>query len=271
MSRRAEEVSDELLAELGDLARNRQPGPAGEATASFLAAYFASAAPEDVTGTTAIDLYGMALAHRDLATRRAPDEVAIRVLAPRFDVHGWSSRHTVVQVATDDMPFIVDSVRMAISARGHGIHVLHHPVIDGVSLVHVEVDRSAADDGEALTDSLRSSLADVRAAVADWQAMLADLRASTATLASEGAGAVLDADLDEAVKFLEWLADDNFTFLGARSYELIDEGGEARVRAVRGSGLGILRAHEAGDEPLAPTPNSPPPPCVWRASPCRSP
>ena len=261
MNRRVDEASAEHLDEVAALARERQPGPAGEDTAVFLATYYADAAPEDVAGTNPLDLYGMALAHRELAARRTPNRAAVRVVAPRFDVHGWASKHAVVQIVTDDMPFIVDSVRMAISARGIGIHVLHHPVIDGESYVHVEVDRSAAEDAEALEADLRSALADVRVAVADWQAMITDLRQTFTTLASEGSESVASAELDEAVAFLEWLADDNFTFLGARSYELSHDGGQGVLRLVPGSGLGILRDLDPAD------PDRPPPPSINKLSP----
>ena len=41
--------------------------------------------------------------------------------------------------------------------------------------------------------------------------------------------------------FLNWLANDHFTFLGFREYELVVVDGEDTLRVVPGSGLGILR------------------------------
>ncbi|MDH3639346.1 MAG: NAD-glutamate dehydrogenase, partial [Gammaproteobacteria bacterium] len=41
--------------------------------------------------------------------------------------------------------------------------------------------------------------------------------------------------------FLDWLANDHFTFLGFREYDLIDEDDELMLHVVPGSGLGILR------------------------------
>ena len=43
--------------------------------------------------------------------------------------NGWQSAHTVVQVVTDDMPFLVDSVRMVMTAMGLGIHLVIHPML----------------------------------------------------------------------------------------------------------------------------------------------
>ena len=54
----------------------------------------------------------------------------------------------------------------------------------------------------------------------------------------------------ETEAFLEWLADDHFTFLGYREYDLVEDGGDAVLEPVDGSGLGILRdaAQQAADE-----------------------
>ena len=241
MTRRADEVREELLGQVADLATERQRGAAGEEAAAWLRAYYATTAPEDIAGSDPLDLYGTALAHRELAHGRREGTAAVRVFAPRFEQHGFASRHAVVQIVDDDMPFVVDSVRVAISARGLGIHVLHHPVIERTVLVHVEIDHHGAADAGALAADLRSALADLRAAVDDWQVMLSDLGASTARLAEEGEGHVPGDELEEAVAFLGWLGQDNFTFLGARTYDLIDEGGEAGLVRIPGSGLGILR------------------------------
>ena len=61
-------------------------------------------------------------------------------------------------------------------------------------------------------------------------------------------------ELDETKAFLAWVADGHFTFLGYREYDLVLEDGEAGLRAIPDSGLGMLRGaagaavHEAGPE-----------------------
>src|SRR3712207_7389173 len=57
----------------------------------------------------------------------------------------------------------------------------------------------------------------------------------------ENASPVGEDELEEAHAFLEWLHDDNFTFLGYREYDLFAQDGEDALRAVPESGLGILR------------------------------
>ncbi|MFD0631065.1 hypothetical protein ACFQ9X_04855 [Catenulispora yoronensis] len=46
-----------------------------------------------------------------------------------METTGWSSGHTVVEIVTDDMPFLVDSVTSELSRQDRGIHVIIHPVL----------------------------------------------------------------------------------------------------------------------------------------------
>ena len=48
-------------------------------------------------------------------------------------------------------------------------------------------------------------------------------------------------EVDETAALLEWMAADNFTFLGYRDYDLVREGDVPLLRSVPGTGLGILR------------------------------
>ncbi|GAA4826297.1 NAD-glutamate dehydrogenase [Sphingosinicella ginsenosidimutans] len=125
-------------------------------------------------------------------------------------------------VANDNMPFLVDSVAAAISARGLVIHRLLHPVLpirrdakgalvdvgDGEgsvreSIMYIEVDRADAKVRTELAAELRTVLDSVRAAVRDWPAMQARMRADAAAL-----------DDDEGRALLEWFAGGAMTLLG---------------------------------------------------------
>ena len=183
---------------------------------------------------------------------------------PTAEEHGWRSTHTIVEVVSDDMPFIVDSVSMALTRGGRGIHRFLHPAVrvrrdadgrlvdllrwedDGPaeSLLHVEIDRqterSQLDELEA---DLQRVLSDVRAAVDDWPAMRARVRDAVALL--DERPPPLDPDeVAEARALLAWIGDDHFTFLGYREYELQRDGDDDVLASVPGSGLGILRETE---------------------------
>ena len=166
----------------------------------------------------------------------------------------------MVEIVSDDMPFLVDSVTMELSRQGYAIELVIHPVMRVVrgqagelievlppgasasgmmveSVIHAEVAREADPDRLAVLHSgVELVLEEVRAAVEDWPSM----RARAAALASELATApsvCSPREVSEARAFLEWLRDDNFAFLGYREYDVDDE----EIRAVPHSGLGILR------------------------------
>ena len=90
----------------------------------------AGSPPEDIAERARLDLYGAALAHFDLRARaRAGDARRSASTTPSSRSHGWESPHTAVEIVTDDMPFLIDSVGMELNRRGFGVHLIIHPVI----------------------------------------------------------------------------------------------------------------------------------------------
>src|SRR5690606_32465522 len=90
-----------------------------------------------------------------------------------------------------------------------------------------------------LKDRLENVMSDVRQAVADWPKMRERLAAAIATYRDTPPPFAVD-ELAEAAQFLEWIAADNFTFLGMREYFF--EGGAAtgELSHKEGSALGLL-------------------------------
>src|SRR4051812_47748687 len=227
------DVESALIESVCERVRERvAPEEVAEAEA-FVRQYYRRAPAADLNGREAVDLYGAALAHWTFGRDREPGEARVRVYNPTFEQHGWQSPHTAIEIVSDDMPFLVDSVSMELSRREAGIHVLVHPVIGDESYMHIEIDRQAGGFDE-LADALRHVLAQVSAAVEDWQPMKARLR----DLVDEPAPAGVDrAEVEEAKALLAWIGDHHFTFLGYREYSLEGED----LRAEEGSGLGLLR------------------------------
>ena len=193
----------------------------------------------------------------------------LRVFNPAADAGGYESAHTVIDVMTDDMPFLVDSVGVAVAQAGLSVHLVAHPVYSverdaggnalafaaeggkgkTESLMHFEIDRIAEPAERArLEQSLRAALDDVAQCCRDWPAMRDKMLAIADALAS--ARMPVDAaGVAEAQEFLRWAAADHFTFLGYREYRVGQSGGEEVLLAVDGSGLGILRGSERSVAP----------------------
>ena len=202
------------------------------------------------------------------ATYRSPGSASIA-----FDDGAASSggdntpaarRRLALVIVNDDMPFLVDSVSSAITAAGIAIERLLHPIVavrrdaegkllgiaplcDGLaagagreSILYLELDRVGAKGRAELLDSLHKVLDDVRAAVTDWPAMLAMLHATTRSLGDNPPPIAPHASA-EAMAFLEWLAADSFTLLGARRYEVAGELDDPAAVPAAHAGLGLLR------------------------------
>src|SRR3954463_13730494 len=87
----------------------------------FIRQYYRWVSPEDLVGREALDLYGAALAHWKFIEQRAPAQAKVRGSNPEFAQHGCQSTHPVIEIDTDDMPFVVVSVTTELTRRSFGI------------------------------------------------------------------------------------------------------------------------------------------------------
>ena len=207
--------------------------PPGLGAGPLLRPLLAGIPLDELASTPPEALAAMATSLFGLAASRQPGQARLRVLP------AGSFPHPVLEIVTDDMPFLVDSVLAALTRAGRTPRQVLHPVLPvtraadgaltalGAGPLHESMMRisfSGTDAGSEATEALiAATLADVRAAVVDHAAMLAELR---------GAEAALQPD-ERA--FLAWMADDNFVLLGHR--RLLLEGMGFRAEA----GLGLLR------------------------------
>ncbi|MDC8773636.1 NAD-glutamate dehydrogenase [Roseateles albus] len=257
------------------LAATRQKTPEQAAMIeSFGREYFRRVDTEDLLARTPEDLLGALLSHLQFGAKRQPGQTLARVLSPSVADNGWASRHSVIDIINDDMPFLVDTTTIEINRQGLTLHLIVHPIFgverdaDGQLLairprseaadapglkreswMHIEVDRIIdAGQRHELLAGIERVLGDVRAAVQDWKPMVGALHAAITEL--EQAPAALDkAEVQESLAFLHWLADDHMTLLGYRCHELVSEAGADALRLISGSGLGLLR--ETSEEKLS--------------------
>ncbi len=253
-------IIDAIADAMAALAGDGLPFDAGD----FARHYYRNVAAEDLVARSAGDLAGAAWSHLQFAMQRRRGRPKVRVFNPENNAAAWNSTHTIVQTVNDDMPFLVDSVAMLLNAAGFTVHLTVHPILNlrrdgqgnlvalekeadeaaGIfaeSLIMIEVDRET--DPQILTrleKRIRSGLRDVRSAVRDWAKMRNRLLEICAGLRRNPPP--LDAEtVDESLSFLEWMEQDHFTFLGFREYDLIETENDRYLRAIVGSGLGILR------------------------------
>jgi glutamate dehydrogenase len=271
-----EQSKSELLTRLCDYAESKgAKAPEGVELSVMLKSFYRHVAPEDLIERDAADLYGAVMAQLRLAAERPQGKATVRVFTPNVSVNGWSAGgHTVVEVVTDDMPFLVDSVSMALAQAHHDLHLVIHPqfvvrrdlggqlqeVLDEhaetdshdvarESWMHLEIDRVADDDIAEISDQLNKVLIDVRDAVEDWDRMHTQVAAIVQDL-EEHPPPLPAEELEQGKSLLRWLADNHFTFLGYREYALKADGDDETLVAVPGTGFGILRADPEGPRVL---------------------
>ena len=276
----ADEARDALLAKAreaweDDPALDAQAlgdGSGGDSVSCYLRAYYQRVATEDLAPPSR--LAAVAEAHARLGLRRPQGRALVQVREPG-DAHlnPVSRSGLVVDIVTDDMPYLVDSVTTELNRHEAEIQLLVHPLLrvrrdvtgalrgilgvygddDPVrsgelteSWIHVELgppkDRVTADQ---LAADLRHVLDDVRVAAEDQQRM-----GSVARGLADDLGGAPGSDEAEHGDLLRWLANGNFIFLGYREYDLVRTEEAAGLRPVPGTGLGILRHDRQGRTPL---------------------
>ena len=151
------------------------------------------------------------------------------MLSPDFERDGWHSPRSVLLFITDDIPFLVDTVRLVLDRHDLGIHLLVHPTLvverdaDGViastgdrslptptgirpttwhreAWTQIELDR-CADRHRATSSSVRwsTAIAEVHLVVDDFVEMQARL-----------------LDVADGDPLLVWLAMEHLVMLGVR-------------------------------------------------------
>ncbi|MCW8807579.1 MAG: NAD-glutamate dehydrogenase [Rhodanobacter sp.] len=228
----------------------------------FCRAFFARVAASDANLHSPPQWAALISSLLDFMTQRQIGRATVRLLNPQ-DAHTGRSQ---LQVVTDDMPFLVDTVNMIVAAE-HQVHAVIHPVLTvsrdasgkllqlgtegGVaeSIMHFEIDRIAdAAELAQLKAKVEAALDDVRMAVRDWRAMRDQALAIAADL-SQRKLPLDEASVREAAEFLRWVTEENFTFLGYREYQISEADGQRMLMAVESSGLGILHKSERSVAP----------------------
>jgi glutamate dehydrogenase len=109
-----------------------------------------------------------------------------------------------------------------------------------VSHIQIHMPRLSEAAAEDLTGRVRHVLDQVQAAVGDWKSMLAMIDHSAADLVALDVDKKTEPARQEALAFITWLRDNNFTFLGMREYVYKGEGESAELSRASNEGLGIL-------------------------------
>ena len=197
---------------------------------------------------------------------RRGEEVRVRLFNPTRKANGYTLDRTILQTCMPDQPFIFDSVQLLLQSLGVAPLRCIHPIL-GVergargqvktvnprpvpgepleSMMHFELPRlKNAGQRKALEEAVRARLARVRLVVSDHQAMRDKATHLAGHLGDETAQSTQEyfRRVTLAQKFLHWIIDENFVFLGYAEFE---EGADG-LHPLTSSHLGLSRSEEAG-------------------------
>ena len=252
------------ISNVHELLQKRLPKTRVEDAKRLASQYFERGIAREIARHATEDLYGALLCLWDLLQRRPANQAVVRAYNPTPEDHRWHSTHSIVEVLTDDMPFLVASITMALSSADITIHQVTHPVIrverdkqgklkkvlnEGESsktasteaLMRIEIDHQP--DDKSLADVVawaEQAIQYVRQAVDDWHPMVDKLREAIAW-SSDTAKHRDPKEAEEALAFLNWLLDDHFVLLGYRYYDLKGNKNKLSLNYQHDSGMGIFR------------------------------
>jgi len=202
--------------------------------------------------------------HCDFFTAPYKGRYAVRVV----NLDNIARRGTFIQVVSKDMPFLVDSLSMAVSRARYGaqyllatggftvhrddtgvvISVVPYSVetelkssnAEAIVMIEIAYQQSEVRKAE-IEKKLNETLHDVDLAVSDWEPMKEKLRSVIDRLQKTTCSPQLQPHRDEALAFLKWIFKDHFIYFACREYEVVGEGSEKGLRLDPRSCLGVFR------------------------------
>ncbi|MDM8560103.1 NAD-glutamate dehydrogenase [Candidatus Parabeggiatoa sp. HSG14] len=271
-----ENKAAELFEKIIKMVGKNFPEPESQQIENFVQYFYQYVAPEDMLERGSVsNLYGAAVSYWRFARQYTSSQTKVRVYNPQFEQDGWQSPHTIVSILIKDMPFLAESVRMAVNQFGLTVHLIIPAVLETQRnaqgqllklwpydnggkqlppegqkvgnyecLIHLEVDRQTETGAlEKIKHGLEKVLANVRIVVDDWQKMQEKMGKVIQEFEAEPPPLDVN-EIKEVREFLQWAQASHFTFLGYQEYELSHKNDEVMLHQIPGTGLGILRDEE---------------------------
>ena len=203
----------------------------------------------------------------EASAKRISGIASVRVNQEASSNNDTGSNRSTLEIISDDFPFLVDSFKMVMDSMDISCYAIVHPVLSvsrdnsgqltsipgdiNESVVWMEIERQTPEAANALIAAIKNTIQDVRVSVEDWQAMR-DKMLKVAENVADQRHENSEIEPAEAKLFLQWAAENHFTFLGYREYKLTQVGNEVQLNAVPYTGLGLLRddRHSAHARPV---------------------
>jgi glutamate dehydrogenase len=238
---------------------------------SLLRAWRASVAREDWRSFDQSALTRACAGQLDFGLQRRRRQTLLRVTSSPDDT---DASYSTIELVTEDMPFLVDTLSLTLSQLGVPSQLIVHPVLrvdrDSAGRVRAldqEIDAGGETqkgspeswqywridrltdpaDAERLRRRLLAALIDVRYACGDWMRMRDAVRRLCADIARNPPPLPADV-IAESRSLLQYMENHHFTFLGYRESRLIRGANGPELSTVPGTDLGLLRRPSAAGQ-----------------------
>ncbi|WP_320822396.1 NAD-glutamate dehydrogenase [Reinekea sp.] len=245
---------DELMESLFQRLKTHFPKEHQSDLNSLITGLFKHAAMRDLAEYELPDLAGMVVTLWRTLQQKPSRHACIQVINPNVEEHEWQSQHTIVSILHNDFPFVIDSARLALNKLGMNIHAVFYGTFsvlrsadgqftgfaeDGNKelMLCLEMDRTSIPKQRlAIEAALSEVMDDVIYVVDDFAQMIAKTQEVVTDLEQKEYPFSAKA-LAEASVFIQWIANNHFSFLAYDEY-VIDDG---LVKQVPGTELGLFK------------------------------
>lgn len=264
------------IQQLNTLIQQRLKKTEQEVVTAFASDYLHNVPIDDVAGKSVEEVFCQIhsawcfIQSFEITEERSPK---IKIINPDVDQTPWLSNHTVVMLLQQDMPFLVDSVRMHLASRQLTIHSVQNLVYQAQrtrggklkqraqcnydqgcpidlkgyqteAFMFFEIDLVAGDEQlTTLLEELQDVLNNVQVVVDDFGGMEGKIQSIINGL-KHNPPPLPEVEVSEAIAYLSWLTEHNFTFLGYKEYRVGKKAGRSLIRHVDKSELGLFKNRE---------------------------
>ena len=263
-----------ILSNVAQLIEKKVPSATAPLVNQFADLLYRNISTVDLENRNDSDMYGATLSLWNSLNNHVYGTPVINVFNPQVSKHGWTSSHTIIEIIVRDMPFLVDSVRIALSRLNITPHLMLNSPIKMIrdknndisqlaaagddsfestsveAVFFIEIDRQ--NDTKVIKNiekELHTVVDEIAATVRDWQPMKKRLEDVIASI-KKAKLPCSKAEQNDSIAFLEWMLEDNFTLLGYRSYDITALKGDMSLSANSETSLGLMNQYDGVQQRL---------------------
>ena len=113
-----------ILKNVAQLIKKKVPKDSADLVEQFATLLYSNISSLDLSHRNDSDMYGATLSLWSSLNEHTDNEPVIHVFNPSVSNNGWKSSHTIIEVIVKDMPFLVDSIRIALNRLGLSPHLM---------------------------------------------------------------------------------------------------------------------------------------------------